>query len=207
MEGELGKKLLVTLVDYTPIKGESLQESYFVILGYDPDGKAEDSEIVDGEGFLGGAATPEAKLTRWYYGQVTPIINIRKNTRHTFPGELVLHYGPLPTLTQFYFAAMDSDRGSRDAGKVLGDAFASGPDFAGDVATLLGAGMPTVSVVRQGFSILQKGISALLLSNKDDVRYSNIFSLRDTNDYLQGIHALSSDRAKANIRIVVDEDE
>lgn len=182
------KKILVTLDDITIKKGfERKQEIYFVVFGYDPSGQADTIELKDQEDGWELLVPETGELKRWFFGMITPIVQMRKKKKHDFPGEgIILHYGEAKRLVSFYMAIVDSDRRSRNTGNDLKDFFEK-LDL-GSLGDLVNpAGIP-VKAISSGVNLIGSMIGNILSKNKDDIKYSNVFTLAEWDNYLQGTH-------------------
>lgn len=172
-----------------------MTETYFVAFGYNIPGSGGVSKN-DAPGFgpsesLQGLFPLDSPLSRFFHLVVTPIFKIRKRRTHTFLGGLPLYYGDPGELSSLYLAVMESDRGSRKAGKALSDAMAAMPTdglFAA-IGTLAASANPELALVKQAFGLLVKVIEAALLNNKDDIRYTNVMTFKSGNDWLVGDHS------------------
>ena len=181
-------KLLVTLDDVTPLRGwERMQEVYAVVLGYDVTGKV-DLNQSPGDNPLLDNLFPEGHSGRnYYYGTISPVIKMRRNRQHVFPGGFPLFYADPYPWTSFYFALVESDAAARDWGKVLKD---GRKDFQGvfDGALDKIAKETTGGAISGVFQLLTKGLELILLNNRDDLRYSNVFTFREEDHWLGGTH-------------------
>ncbi|MEO0321758.1 MAG: hypothetical protein AAF447_02295 [Myxococcota bacterium] len=193
-----GKKLLVTLDDLT-VRGslEIRQEIYMVGLGYRVwDGTPTKSEGIaidhDSSDVMDSIAPDRlGSLQNWYFAFATPIFKIRKRRRHVFPGGLPLFLGDPGENVSFYLAIMESDEGHREAGKTMAKAVdALKPDGLFDaIFKVAETAAPQAALVKQGFSALVKVFELALLNKKDEIKYTNVFSFRNSNDYLEGSHS------------------
>ena len=186
------EKLLFSVEDITPnFDMEIVKESYFVIFGYDPTGKAEALSFNDGNEILKDLSGDHAKLKQWFFMGITPIFKTRWRDKHVFPGGLPLYHGPKTNLTSIYVAIMESDRGAKDAGNVLRDMMSKV-----DINPLMDAALnlaavtqPQVALIKPAFSLTIKAIEEALIRNGDDIDYTNVFTFKESNSFLAGKHA------------------
>jgi hypothetical protein len=198
-------KLLVSLRELVPLRGrERMQEIYIVTLGYDPAGKADSIEHpADGSAFFEALKPENAKLRKWYYGIVTPILKIRKGKGKRFPGGLPLFYGEPGKFVSFYFAVWESDKRGREAGRVLSGLMkkAEADPLLGSVLEIAKIARPTANRIASSFPMAIKAIEVALLKNKDDLRYTNVFTFRKSEDFLAGTHR---DWGDHRIKLTID---
>ena len=192
------KKLLVTLDDLT-VRGslEIRQEVYMVGLGYRVwEGSPTDSKGIeidhDSSDVLDLLSSDKVgNLKNWYFAFATPIFKIRKRRKHVFPGGLPLFFGQPGDGLSFYMAIMESNEGHREAGKTLRTAVdALDTDGLFDaVLEVAATANPTTALIKTGFSALVKVFELALINKKDEIKYTNVFSFRESNGFLEGSHS------------------
>ena len=121
-----------------------------------------------------------------FYAWTSPMFKVRKGQKHVFPGGLPLYHGSPGPITSLYLAVMESDQGARDLGQLLQNNNESLNSFA-DLAGNITAGA-SVAVVKDAFKFLIKGVETILLANKDDIRYTNVFTFKESDDWMAGVH-------------------
>lgn len=184
------EKLLVSLEELTSLRGiEKMQEIYIVVLGYDLSGSSNGIAYDDGIDFL----PKNANLKKWVYGFASPIFKIRRKNKHVWPGGLPLFYGEPGDITSIYLAILECDQGSRKAGEkvaALREAMSNkGSNPLIEVALKLSkVASPQIALIQEAFSFTIKGIETALLKNKDDLRYTNVFTFKKSDNYLVGRH-------------------
>jgi len=184
-------KLLISIEDVTPLRGiEKVQEIFFLFLGYDVSGQAQKAPLPDDNPLLNRVKPENAALENWFYFGASPIIKMRKNRKHVFPGGYTVYYGEPPEIVSFYFAIIESDRGARDVGRMIESVMAAkaANPLIEAAATLLGATSPQLAVVREAFGLVIKGLEVALINNRDDIRYTNVLTFREREGYLAGTH-------------------
>jgi hypothetical protein len=199
----MNKNLCVTLEDVTVLDDrEDTWELYFLVLGYDLTGKADQTKTpyVDGSNdFLGNVITSKGLiLKKWFYSTVTPIFQIERTYKHSFPGGLPLHYGESDDVVSFYFAILDSDQPSRNIGEAINKIFINGENkavnsFLDEIGELLKKAddLPIEALkgtIKQAFGLLINSVTTILINNKDDLKYTNVFTFASYNNYLIGSH-------------------
>lgn len=188
----MSDKLLVSLEDITPLRGrERIQEIYFIILGYDIEGRGRDPLQTEGKNFLEILLPENFKNQKWFFDLATPIFKMRKKRKHPFPGGLTLYYGEPGEIASFYFAVIESDRKIREFGEMLAKTRKDlnvEPliDRIGEVASMAN---PTIKVIKEGWGLAIKVLETLLIKNGDDIRYTNVFTFRESDNYLRGSHS------------------
>jgi len=197
------EKLLISFDDMTPLRGfEKRQEIYFVFLGYQPGGNADSGgSLAENDNELLDRFIPDhAELKKWFYMGASPVLSMRKKHKHVFPGGYPIYYDVPEDLVSFYVAIMESDQGSRAVGEILQQVFGddNNKQLTDQVLDLLGAG-----AYKPAFSLAIKALEVVLLNNKDDMRYSNVWTFRKSEDYLAGTH---SDWGNQRIAFTVDSD-
>ncbi|MEO1053471.1 MAG: hypothetical protein AAFX87_22745 [Bacteroidota bacterium] len=208
-------RLTVKLNDLTVMKGfERKQEIYFVIFGYDPNGKAGDHKI----NFKDGDAQKEAEnlfnpimpgyenLKKWYFSQMTPIVKVKKKLKKTFFGGVVLFDGKVSDLTSFYLAILDSDGKSRDVGDKLENVFKNLGDGDDSLLKAILEGNPQAALLEKGFNFISGTVVDILQKNKDDVKYTGIFTFDKNDDFSVGEHEIVDFKVKFNFEVDYDED-
>lgn len=204
-------KLLVSLEDLTMRRGmEIIQEVYIVVLGFNPYGTGQTKPLITDSDPLLDRLFPDGSDGRnFFYGEVTPIFKMKKNRKHVFPGGLPLFYGFPSSLTSFYMAVMESDRGAREIGKLLADNKKMMKETLDELKVLPQlAQSAKFDLVRASFLAMTQVLQSLLLNNKDDLRYSNVFTFRQEEDYLAGVHENWGDhRVGMTLEVVAPERE
>ena len=185
-------KLLITIENLTSHRGfEKVQELYFIILGIDPSGNAGTVKSGDGESVsLLDRVLPEGlDASKFFFNAVTPIFKIRRRRQHDFPGGLPLFYGVPGDLISIYLAVVESDRGARELGQALGQMPTELPEG------LVGGNLTAA------FPWLIKSFEMALLHNKDDIRYTNVFTFRERDDFMAGTHSFSNQRVSLTMSV------
>jgi hypothetical protein len=184
-------KMLISIEDVTPLRGvEKIQEIFFLFLGYDVTGQAKKVPLSSDNEQLTRIRPQNTPLEKWFYFGASPIIKMRKNRKHVFPGGYTVFYGVPGEIVSFYFAIVESDRGARDIGKMIQSitaARAANP-LIESAASLLGAASPQIAAIREAFGLIIKGLEVALINNRDDIRYTNVLTFRESDGYLVGTH-------------------
>jgi hypothetical protein len=182
--------LIFSLDDFTALTGwESEKEAYCVTFGYDRNGNAE-AIPVTGVNILADLTGKQTDLKRWFFLGLTPMIKVRKKHKHVFPGGLPIYCGPKSDFISVYLAIMESDEKSRDAGLALRE-FMKGVDtnpLMKAALALTTMTQPEIAAVNLAVSLAIKGIEEALIRNGDDIDYTNVFTFKESNDYLVGKH-------------------
>lgn len=184
------EKLLFSVEDITPKTGfELVKEQYFVMFGYDPNGKA--NELSFDDNVIPNVIGNDKRLSHWFFGGITPIFKVRKGRKHIFSGGLPLYYGPKTDMTSIYVVVMESDQKSRDAGLVLRDFLKTiDTNSLMQKALELAAALtqPEITLAKEAFSLAIKALEEALIRNGDDISYTNVFTFKNSNNFLLGTH-------------------
>ncbi|MFQ5669101.1 MAG: hypothetical protein ACE5HD_01120 [Acidobacteriota bacterium] len=184
-------RLLISLDDMTPLRGrETVQEIFFILLGYDPRGKAGEMPLAETYPQVARVLPEGASLRKWFYAGVTPVITMRKGIKHRFPGGFPLYDCLPPEIVSFYFAVIESDRSARDTARILAgiQGGSNEPSLIRDASDLITSMQPGGAILRQALGLLVKGVEVALINNRDDIRYTNIFTFKSRENYLAGTH-------------------
>lgn len=182
---------------------EIVTETYFVALGYDLQGKAS-NDVTELDETLSVLMPQDKGLSRFFHLVTTPIFKIRKRQTHQFLGGLPIYYGAPGPVSSLYLAVLESDKGAREAGATLGKVMKEIPtDGLFEIlGTLAATAVPQVELIKQGFSLLVKVVEAALLGSKDRLRYTNVLTFKESNDWLVGTHEnVGNDRVSITLSV------
>ncbi len=187
----MNDKLLVSLENVTPLRGaEKMQEIYFIILGYDIEGNGRAPLQTDGENFLKSLLPENTDTSKWFFDLATPVFKMRRKRRHVFPGGLPLYYADPGKIASFYFAIIESDRGQRELGQIIKEEKEkiNVNPLIDKIAAVASMANPTTALIKEGWGLAIKAIETLLIKNGDDIRYTNVFTFKESDNYLIGSH-------------------
>jgi hypothetical protein len=184
-------KLLVTLEELTPLRGERMQEIYFVILCHDPHGKPESFKVPQGKSILAELLPNAPDLDKFFYGVVTPIVPMRLRKPHCFDGELCLFHGVPGELKSLYLAVVESDSPDRNLGQSIRETHQS-------INSEL---LPEQKDHGAAFAWMVRVLELALLRKGDQLCYSNVFTFHKQDDYLAGNHTFANQWISFNLEV------
>jgi hypothetical protein len=62
-------------------------------------------------------------------------------------------------------------------------------------------GRPPIALVKQAFGLVIKVVEQALLNNRDDIQYTNVFTFKDSNDYLRGNHIVGNQKVTLEVSV------
>jgi hypothetical protein len=189
---------------------EIFTETYFVSLGYAADPGADGCTAVTNN--CAHTVRPDelelitpsnVALAKWFHITTSPIFRIRRHRKHTFVGGLPLYFGSPGTISSVYLAVLEGDRRARQAGQSIRQAMEVLPTEG--VFQALGAlshtGSPPIALVKQAFGLVIKVVEQALLNNRDDIQYTNVFTFKESNDYLRGNHIVGNQKVTLEVSV------
>ena len=188
------KKILFSLEEITPYSiKEIMKEQYFVTLIYDPSGGIEELEL-DEKNILKDITGEYSELSKWVFIGVSPIFKLRRKRKHVFPGGLPLYYGAKKDLISIYLAVMESDYKVRKVGGIFKRLTEQKEmnSLLDATLTLTSLAKSEVVLAKKSFGLMIKALERILINNGDDIDYTNVFTFKESNNYLEGVLQLKS---------------
>lgn len=188
---------------------EMFTETYFVSLGYAAtlqDGKCHavtGNEAPKATDEILDLITPtDVGLKDWFHITTSPIFKLRRRRAHSFVGGLPLYYGVPGAVSSVYLAVMEGDKRARQAGEAIRKAVDKLPttgvfDALGKLAAV--GATAEIALVKEAFSLVVKVVEQALINNRDDISYTNVFTFKESNDYLRGVRKVNNQRVALTV--------
>jgi hypothetical protein len=164
-----------------------MQDIYMVVMGLNPSAGANASVTVSGS-----TTIPMPKeLQGWFYIQISPFLEMRRDHKFTFPGGFPLYYADPGDLASIYFAVVRSRDKTRTQAAIvsgIGNALSKVVGSIGTIASLTNPAAAGVTAVATLIPIIANIVQTEMINCKDNLRYTNVLTFRKSEKYLVGKH-------------------